>query len=115
MAQTPTLVMHLKETSSDDRLRESIEKRCQRLADEFREVTRFEISLSEDGAGFTAHGRVTGKNTHVATHAGAPEPRPALDSLLDKVERQLRRVHDKRIFGQRREAQRDPPKRKAPG
>ena len=32
--------------------------------------------------------------------------------LVDKVEKQLRRHHDKRIFSQRRDAQRDPPKRK---
>jgi hypothetical protein len=36
---------------------------------------------------------------------------PAAEKLLVKVERQLRRVHDKRIFVQRREAQRHPPKR----
>jgi ribosome-associated translation inhibitor RaiA len=32
--------------------------------------------------------------------------------VLDKIERQLRKVHDKRIFSLRREAQRDPPKRR---
>ena len=108
-----TLVLHLKDASSNDPLREHVEQRIEALSNEFPEVTRFEITLSEDAAGYTAHARVTGKNTEVAPHtAGAAKPRPALDSLLHKIERQLRRAHDKRIFSQRREAQRDPPKRK---
>ena len=117
MAGSPTLVLQLKQASSDDALREHIERRIDQLSAEFPEVTRFEITLSEDGAGFTAHGHVTGKNTEVAPHSTlAPEARPAVDSLLDRIERQLRRVHDKRIFAQRRDAQRDPPKRRrAPG
>ena len=114
MAERPTVVLQLKQASSDDALREHVEKRLAALADEFPEVTRFEITLSEDGAGFSAHGHVTGKSTEVAPHsAAASEARPALDSLLDRIERQLRRVHDKRIFAQRREAQRDPPKRRS--
>jgi ribosomal subunit interface protein len=113
MAGTPTLVLHLKSASSNDSLREHVETRIEALSNEFPEVTRFEITLSEEATGYTAHARVTGKNTEVAPHAaGAPEPRPALDALLDKIQRQLRRAHDKRIFSQRRNAQRDPPKRK---
>jgi ribosome-associated translation inhibitor RaiA len=38
---------------------------------------------------------------------------PAVDAVLDKVKRQLRKAHDKRIFAQRRDAQRHPPKRSA--
>jgi ribosomal subunit interface protein len=106
-------VLHLKDASSDQALRDHVEKRLDQLEAEFPEVTRFEITLGEDGAGYTAHARVTGKSTEVTPHSAiAPEPRPALDSLLEKIERQLRRAHDKRIFSQRREAQRDPPKRK---
>jgi ribosomal subunit interface protein len=114
MAEQPTVVIHFKDLSTDEPLRDSIEKRCHHLAEEFHEISRCEITLEEDGAGFAAHGHVTGKNTDVATQAGASEIGPAVDRVLDKVERQLRRVHDKRIFAQRREAQRDPPKRKRP-
>jgi ribosome-associated translation inhibitor RaiA len=95
-----------------DSVRESIEKYCGRLAEEFREVNRFEITITEDGLGFDVHGRATGKNTEIATHAVASQPGPAADQLFDKIERQLRKVHDKRIFSQRRLAQKDPPKRK---
>jgi ribosome-associated translation inhibitor RaiA len=31
--------------------------------------------------------------------------------VIEKIERQLRKSHDKRIFAQRREAQRNPAKR----
>lgn len=114
MTQGPIVVIHFKDVPADERLRESVEKRCRQLAEEFREASRFELSLSPDGAGFVANGHVTGKSTDLATQAAASALTPATDQLLDKVERQLRRLHDKRIFAQRREAQKDPPKRKAP-
>jgi ribosome-associated translation inhibitor RaiA len=63
--------------------------------------------------GFTAHGHVTGKQIDVATHAAANQMLPAAERLFTKVERQLRRVHDKRIFAKRREAQKKSPKRKS--
>jgi ribosomal subunit interface protein len=111
LAERPILVTNFKDLSKDEEIREAIEKRCHHLAEEFHEIVRIEITLAADGAGFTAHGRVTGKQIDVATHAAASELLPAADKLLVKVERQLRRVHDKRIFVQRREAQRKPPKR----
>ncbi len=107
-----SVVISFKDLSSNEDVREAVERRCNHLAEEFPEVTRMEITLAEDGKGFVANGRVTGKSTEVSTHAGASDLGPAADLLLDKVERQLRRVHDKRIFSQRRDAQRDPPKRK---
>lgn len=111
--QRPDVVIHLKELSEDDEsLRELIEQRCDQLAEEFREITRVEVSVHEDGAEFAVSGHATGKSTDIATHATASEIAPAVDAVLAKVQRQLRRAHDKRIFSQRREAQRDPPKRK---
>ncbi len=106
------VVIHFKDLSTDEALRESLEARCLQLAEEFLEIDRIEISLSGDGAGFAANGHATGRHTDIATHAGASEMGPAADRVLDRIQRQLRRSHDKRIFAQRREAQRDPPKRK---
>ena len=54
---------------------------------------------------------MTGKGTDVVTQVNASELAPAADIIFDKVERQLRKLHDKRIFSQRREAQRDRTKR----
>lgn len=111
MAEAPVVVVHFKDLETDEAARESIEKRCQRLAEEFHEATRFELTLSPDGSDYTVHCHATGKKVDFSTHTTASEIAPAADSVLDKVERQLRKAHDKRIFSQRRDAQRDPPKR----
>jgi ribosomal subunit interface protein len=111
MTKNPSVVIHVKEVEEDEPLREFIEKKGEGLGNEFREVSKIEIRLAPNGVGFVANGHVTGKGTDIATHAEASEPTPAVDSVFDKVERQLRKLHDKRIFAQRREAQRAPPKR----
>ena len=111
MTQRLTVVTNFKDLSKDEAVREAIESRCHHLASEFEEIVRIEITLTADGVGFTAHGHVTGRQIDVATHAAATQMLPAAEKLLTKVERQLRRVHDKRIFARRREAQRRSPKR----
>ena len=114
MVQIAPVVIHFRDLNESHQLREVIEKRCAHLHDEFHEVSRFEITLKEDGVGYVAQGHVTGKGTNVGTHVAAKGLAPAADRLLDKIERHLRRNHDKRIFGQRRNAQRDPPKKIIP-
>jgi putative sigma-54 modulation protein len=111
MTNNPSVVIHFKEVEQDEPLRETIQKKSQHLGEEFHEVTKIEISLAPNGLGFIVNGHVTGKGTDVATHVKASELAPAVDSVFDKIERQLRKHHDKRIFTQRREAQRSPPKR----
>lgn len=112
MSTKPSVVISFKDIAVNDSVREVLEIGCKRLATEFPETTRFELTLAPDGAGHTAHAHVTGRSTEVATHAQAVELGEAADKLLDKLERQLRRVHDKRVFAPRREAQRESPKRK---
>ena len=90
--------------SHDEALRASIERRSDHLAHEFREISRIELTLTEDGANVSVHGHVTGKNRDVGAHAEAGEAGPAADKVLDKLEKQLRTLHDKRIFTQRRSA-----------
>jgi len=111
MATSPLIVVHLKDVEDEEPVRESIEKRCIRLSEEFPEVDHFELKVGADGVGFRVHGHATGKNTDIATHASATEPGPAADLVLDKIAKQLRKTHDKRIFSQRRAAQKRPPKR----
>ena len=113
LSEIPTVVISFKDVPGDEEVREAIEKRSRHLSDEFPEITRIAITLSEDGGGFSAHGHVSAKNTDSNTHAEAKELGPAAEKLFDRIERQMRRVHDKRIFEKRREAQKDPPKRKA--
>ena len=111
MTKNPSLVIHFKEVEQDEPLRDSIQQKSQRLGSEFHEVSKIEISVALNGVGFIVNGHVTGKGTDIATQVEASELTPAVDSVFDKVERQLRKLHDKRIFAQRREAQRDPAKR----
>jgi len=113
MTKNPSVVVHLNDIRLEEPALDAIRERCGHLAEEFHEVSRVEITINQDGLEFTAQSHATGKNTDVATHAAATEPRAAIDKALDKVERQLRKVHDKRIFSPRRAAQKDPAKRKA--
>ena len=107
MSRNPSVVLHFRDVEVDEMVRESVYRRCDHLADEFHEVNRFELTIAENGAGFSVHGHATGKHTDVATHAEAEAARAASDQVLDKIERQLRRVHEKRIFARRREARRE--------
>jgi ribosomal subunit interface protein len=113
VAQNPMVVVSFKDIEHDEPTRDAIHKRCEALAAEFHEVTRFEITLLQEGVGFAGHGHVTGKGEDVGAQATAKELLPAAEGLLDKLERQLRKHHDKRIFAQRREAQRDVMRKKS--
>lgn len=113
MTQDPVVVVAFKDIDHDEQVREAILERCQALRAEFHELKRVEITFLEDGgAGYAAHGHVTGKGEDVGAHATAKALLPAAEALLDKLERQLRKIHDKRIFSQRREAQRDAMRKK---
>ena len=111
MTDTPTVVIRFKDVEHDEALREEVERRTRELASEFPETTRFEISLEPDGAGFRIHGHVNGKHTQLATHGDGADLRSAADQLFHRLRQQLRRVHDKRIFQHRKEAQKSGPKR----
>lgn len=115
MSQRPTVVINFKDLPHDETLRAAIEGSCERLTDEFHEVTRIEVTLAQEAGHVTAHGHVTGKQRDVGGQAEAEEARPAADRMFDRLERQLRTLHDKRIFSQRRDARRDPPKKRTAG
>jgi ribosome-associated translation inhibitor RaiA len=107
----PTVAVSFKDTPHSDRVHDAVEKRCAQLAEEFPETTKFEVTLAAEGAGFSATGHVTGRSTDVAGHADGDRPGQAADRLLDKLERALRKVHDKKIFKNRREARKADVKR----
>ena len=113
MTKNPSVVVHLNDIQVEDQTFDAIRERCGYLIEEFHEVSRFEITLNEDGLEFSAQTHATGKNTDLSTHAVASEPGAVVDQALDKIERHLRKIHDKRIFSPRRAAQKDPAKRKA--
>ena len=106
MSTQPNIVVHFKEVEHDDALRDHVHARCGQLAEEFPEATHFELTVEPGVHCFDSHGHVSGKRTRAAAHAsGAERPRQAVDAVLDKLERELRTDHDKRIFTQRRKAQ----------
>jgi ribosome-associated translation inhibitor RaiA len=105
------LVIHFKGIEHDEELQQHLERRCEHLATEFHETDRYELSLSPERNEISAHAKVTGKNTSTASHASAPEARQAAETALDRLERELRKDHDKRIFKPRREAKRAQTKR----
>ena len=109
-----TIVISFKDVDAEatETLRPHVEKGCQAMSEEFPETTRFEVTLTHDGNGYTAHGHVTGRNTEAAGQADAPDGRQSADKLLDALERQLRKTHDKKIFSQRRAAQRSSQRRR---
>lgn len=112
MASEPTIIIHFKDMNVDEEVRDHIHARCEQLSSEFPEVTRFELTIRPDAKALECHGHVTGKRTQVAAHAnGIEHLRPVADAVLDKLERELRTEHDKRIFSQRRKAQKDRAKR----
>jgi ribosome-associated translation inhibitor RaiA len=98
------VAVHFKDMSVDETVRDLVERRCADLADEFPELTHLDVTLSPDGPGHRATVHVTGKRTEVASHAQAPAPGHAADLVLDQVRHQLRKVHDKHIYTQRRRA-----------
>jgi ribosome-associated translation inhibitor RaiA len=105
MTQVPAVEVRFKDLEPDEQLRERVERRCRELTENFPEATHIEITFSPEGDEFSAHGHVMGKRTEAATSATASELTPAADRLFDRLAKQLRRAHDKRIFVQRREAQ----------
>jgi ribosome-associated translation inhibitor RaiA len=107
MTRDAKVIVHFGDVEHTDELAAALEKRCLHLASEFSEAGQFEISLSTDRNDVSAHAKVTGKNTSVAAHANAPDARQAADAALDRLERELRNRHDKRIFTLRRAARRE--------
>jgi len=108
MSREASVVVHFKDLPTEDEVRDHLHERCQHLADEFPETTRYEVTIQSEGGAIEAHCHVTGKKTSVAaSHNESDTARKAGDQVLDKVERELRKEHDKRIFGQRRKAQKE--------
>jgi len=105
------VALHVKETDFTEDARRRLEERCQAVVDEFPEVTHLEVTLEPAGLGHSASAHATGKRTEAAGHATGEQASRVAEQALHKLEHQLRRVHDKRIFGQRREARQHPSKR----
>jgi ribosome-associated translation inhibitor RaiA len=111
MGESTVVSISFKDIEHDEEVRERAEKRCRALAEEFPEPTHIGLTLAEERTGFSAHAHATGR-TELAASASAPDLALAADRALEKLGKELRRAHDKRIFAHRREAMRENPKRR---
>ncbi len=108
MTSEANVLIHWKGLENDPEVHEHLHSRCLHVAAEFPETDHYELSIEPSGHDVKCHGHVNGKQTQLAAHTeGLPTPRQVADSVIDKLERELRKEHDKRIFGRRRKAQRE--------
>jgi ribosome-associated translation inhibitor RaiA len=115
MVQDATVVIRFKDMANHESLRSALESRMYHLANEFPETTHFELTLEPEAGDISAHSHVSGRHTDLAAHARAADLQQAGERSIDKLERELRREHDKRIFGNRRSAQKTKAKRQPIG
>lgn len=111
MADDASVVIRFKDVEHDEAVKEQLERRCEALAQEFPETIRYEVNLTTGSKDVHAQAHVTGKDIDAAAQAVAPDARLAGDRSLEKLERELRRIHDKRIFSRRRAARKTTAKR----
>ena len=112
MHQSVKVKTHWRNLPPEETTDQYLERRCDHLMAEFPEAESFEISLNAEGKKVECHAHVDGKRTRLAAHSsGAQSSRQAAEDVLDKLEREMRKDHDKRIFGQRRKAQKAQTKR----
>ena len=108
MSSDVRIVIHFKDLEVDEPLRDHMHARCEHLATEFPEAMSFEVTVEKSPHSVDCHGHVSGKRTRTAAHTSGQETaRHACDAFFEKLERELRTDHDKRIFGQRRKAQKN--------
>jgi ribosome-associated translation inhibitor RaiA len=115
MTEDATLVIRFKDIEHDDDVHSHLESRLRQIAYDFPEASHCELSLTADALDITAHAQARGKRLDLASHAVTQDVRAAGERALDKLQRELRREHDKRIFGRRREARRDQERRRTAG
>ena len=112
MTEATRIKVHWRDLRTDAETDEYLESRCDHLMEEFQEADSFEISFQREGQDIECHAHVDGKRTRLAAHStGAHTSKQAAENALDKLEREMRKDHDKRIFGNRRKAQKAQPKR----
>ena len=112
MTESARIQTHWRNLPADELTNQYLARRCDQLTAEFPEADSFEISLQVEGKQVEGHAHVDGKRTRLAAHTrGALSSRQAAERVLDKLEREMRKEHDKRIFSARRKAQKSQVKR----
>jgi putative sigma-54 modulation protein len=90
----------------DDSTRDYVERKLQKLDRRVHELTRVEIELAVEHNPRIAESQVAEATVHLKGHTlrareAARDMKEAIDELVDKLVRQVRDIHDKRVDGRR--------------
>lgn len=102
--------IHFHDVQQSDGVRDDCEKLARELDSEFPETQKFEVTIKRTGEQHATTVHVTGKELDLAASARSHVLDETILEAFEKVRRQLRKRHDKVIFGRRREATRNSPK-----
>ena len=89
-----------------DSIRDYAERKLQKLDRRVHELTRVEIELAVEHNPRIAESQVAEATVHLKGHTlrarqAARDMKSAIDELVDKLVRQVRDIHDKRVDGRR--------------
>ena len=102
--------IRFQDVDPEESVREEAERLTGQLQEEFPETAKFEVTVRQSGEEYSTHLHVTGKHISVNSTAESRELRETLGEAFEKAHRQLRKQHDKTIFGRRRDGQKASPK-----
>ena len=102
--------IHFQDVAHSDKTKDECEALAQGLRDEFPEVEKTEVTISHIRDAYSTHLHVVGKQISVNANAKSRELAETLTEAFAKAHTQLRKHHDKVVFGRRREAQKTSPK-----
>ena len=98
-----SLRIHFQDLPHSDSIKDECERRVGDIETEFPETSKIEVTVSHAKGEHETHVHITGKELELAASARNRELLGALEEAFDKLHRQLRKHHDKQIFGRRRD------------
>lgn len=96
--QINTTARHFELATDDRQFAHARLEKFQRFA---RDIQEIHLVVTAEGYRHVAEITLTLKHRNLAIREEAAEPRRAIDLAADRLERQLRRVHDRRVDRQR--------------
>lgn len=94
--------IHFQDVPHSDKVRDECEQLAAALREEFPETSKCEVTITHSGEEKELHLHVTGKDVDLAARAQARDVHETVVEAFDRVRRQLRKRHDKKIFSGRR-------------
>ena len=105
-----SLQIRFRDVPPSNKAKGECEELARGLEAEFPETDKFEVTVSRTGELYETHLHVTGRHVSVNASAESRELHETLVETFDKAHTQLRKHHDKQIFGRRREGQKSSPR-----